>query len=266
MIAAKTWKEIRFITVLYVLLLESVLVIAVFAWPGLRDETETLAPLKNIMPAEFLKRMVTDVMSRETDVAYNAYMAIQMFFKANNVIGAACACLFGTAIIARERENQTLELLLSRPISRSRVLLSKFSVCALAIAGPIFLTSWSAIPLSWAIDENLPFDRVTLSAAYSSAFCIVFLALNAAFSVRLRTQIDVAFIVGAIIVFQVCIYFIPDIRAYSWFRMSDYDVHLPILAGNVSSMDLLLGKGGWLLLATALSYGVADRLFAKAEL
>ena len=80
MIAANTWKENRFITVLYVLLLESELVIAVFAWPGLRDETETLGPIRSLMPADFLKRMVTDVMSRDADVAYNAYMAIQMFF------------------------------------------------------------------------------------------------------------------------------------------------------------------------------------------
>ena len=34
-------------------------------------------------------------MSPDQNAAYNAYMAIQMFFKAINIIGVACACLFG---------------------------------------------------------------------------------------------------------------------------------------------------------------------------
>ena len=85
-------------------------------------------------------------MSRDLDAAYGAYMAIQMYFKAINIIGVACACLFGTALIARERENQTLEFLLSRPVSRSRALFAKFAVCSAAIVVPIFITSWTAIP------------------------------------------------------------------------------------------------------------------------
>jgi ABC-2 type transport system permease protein len=259
MIAANTWREIRLISLLYVLLLESLLVIAIVEWPPLRDKTETLAPLQQLLPADFMKRWVADVMSRDVDVAYGAYVAIQ-------IVGLACACLFGTALIARERENRTLELLLSRPVSRSRILLAKFAVCSAAIVVPIFATSWSAIPLSWAIDENLAFWPVTLGAAYASAYCLVFLALTGAFSVRLRTQIGVAFVVGAVVIFQVGLYFVPQVRAYSVFRLSDYDVYSPILAGNVSASSLLFGNGGALLLALAVTYCIADRLFQRAEL
>lgn len=266
MIAANTWREIRLISLLYVGLLESLLVIAILEWKPLRDKTETLAPLQQLLPAEFMKRWVADVMSRDVDAAYNAYMAIQMYFKGINVVGLACACLFGTALIARERENRTLELLLSRPVSRSRILLAKFAVCGAAIVVPIFATSWSAIPLSRTIDENLAFWPVTLGAAYASAYCLFFLALTGAFSVRLRTQIGVAFVVGAVVIFQVGLYFIPQIRAYSLFRLSDYDVYSPILAGNVSASNLLFGNGGALLLALAVTYGIADRLFQRAEL
>ena len=213
-----------------------------------------------------MQNWVSDLMSPSMDAAFNTYMAIQMFFKAINIIGVACACLFGTALIARERENQTLEFLLSRPVSRSRALFSKFAVCGAAIVVPIFLTSWTAIPLSAYYGENLSFGAVTLGAAYGSLFCLLFLALNAVFSVRLRTQIDVAFIVGSVIVFEVCLYFVPEIRLYSLFRLSDYEVYSPILAGNRSVTDLLFGTGGWLLLGTGLAYFAADRLFQKAEL
>lgn len=263
MLGIKTWREIRFTTVLYVLLLESLLVIAILKWPTLRDDTSKLAGLKFLLPAEFMKRWLDGMMGERP---YQAYMSIQMYFKGINIVGVATACLYGTAIIARERENHTLEGLLSRPWSRSRVLLIKFATLTTAIVAPIFLTSWTAVPLSWAIEEDLSFTRVTMGAAYASAFCVMFLALSTAFSVRLRNQVDVAFVVGAIIVFQVCIYFIPEVRNFSLFRMSDYEVYWPILAGGPGAAERHALRALWLVLATAILYGVADRLFQKAEL
>lgn len=263
MIAAKTWREIRMMTLLYVILLESLLVIAIVMWPSLRDETERLASLKFLLPADFMRRWVDGVMG---SAPYPAYMSIQMYFKGINIIGISCACLFGTGIIARERENQTLELLLSRPHTRSRILFAKYGVLATAIILPIFLSSWTAIPLSWAIEEDLPFDRVTIGAAYAALFSVMFLTLSTAFSVRLRTQVHVAFVVGAIIVFQVCIYFIPEVRVASLFRLSDYDVYWPILAGNETVAYDRAFNGIWLLTAIGALYLTADRLFRRADL
>jgi len=263
MIAAKTWREIRLTTILYVLLLQGLLAIAIFQWPGLRDDTAKLAGLKFLLPADFMRRWVDGVMG---DSPYQAYISIQMFFKGINIVGIATACLFGTAVIARERESHTLEGLLSRPWSRSRILFSKFGVLATAIVVPIFLTSWTAIPLSWMIDEELSLTRITMGAAHAAAFCIMFLALTTAFSVRLRSQVDVAFVVGAIIVFQVCIYFIPEVRVLSLFRLSDYDVYWPILAGSSGIAEHRTLQAIWLALAALVLYGLADRLFQRAEL
>ena len=263
MIAAKTWREIRLMTVLYIVLLESLLILAIVMWPNLRDETERLASLKILLPADFMRRWLDGVMG---EAPYPAYMAIQMYFKGINIIGIACACLFGTGIIARERENQTLEILLSRPASRSRILFSKFAVLATAIIAPIFVTSWTALPLSWMIDEDLPFGRVTLAAGYAASFAVLFLAMSTAFSVRMRTQVHVAFVVGAFIVFQICLYFIPDIRVASLFRVSDYDVYWPLLAANWGAASQHAQKAWWILLATLFLYGIADLLFRRARL
>lgn len=263
MIVSKTWREIRFITLLYVLLLQSLLTIAIIQWPSLRDDTEKLAGLKAILPADFMRRWVDGMMGKSP---YQAYISIQMFFKGVNVVGISCACLFGTSIIARERENRTLEFLVSRPVSRSRILGTKFAVMATAIVLPIFATSWTAIPLSEMIDEKLEFGRVTIAAAYSSTYCLLFLALATAFSTRLRSQVDVAFVVGAFIIFEVCLYFVPEVRVISLFRLSDYDLYWPILAGNLRVVEHKAMQGLWILLATAILYAIADRLFQRSEL
>ena len=266
MIAAKAWRDIRLIVLLYVLLLQSLLVIAILHWPALRDTRESLAPLKSMMPAAFLRRIMDDLMDPADVFAFRVYMAVQMFFKGANIIGVSCACLLGTAMIARERENGTLEFLLARPVSRARILATKYAVAAAALTVPLVVTSWTAVPLSAWIGEELPFGAVTTAALYASLYSVLFLTLAAILSVRLRTQMHVAFVVGSVIVFQVCLYFIPEIRRFSLWRLSDYDVYGPILAENVGPWALLRNEALWLLLATAAGYTIAHRLFRRAEL
>lgn len=262
MIAAKTWREIRVMVFAYTLILEVMLIPAIWLWPTLRNEAMTIA---RIMPADFLKRMFEQI-SSGSEAAYSAYMAVQMFFKGTNIVGIACAVLIGTGLVARERENQTLEFLLSRPVSRAHVLWSKFWVSAVAVVVPIFLTSWTAIPLSWLVEEDLSFAAVTLAAIHASAFVLAFVAFTLLVSVLMKTQVHVAFAVGAAIVVEVAIYFVQEIRTVSLFRLSDFDVYGPILAGNASYGGVLLGRTLWLAIAAGAFFLASLALFRKADL
>jgi ABC-type transport system involved in multi-copper enzyme maturation permease subunit len=262
MIAAKTWREIRVITLVYTLILELELVLDVLFWPSLRNEAAL--SIAQVMPADFLKRMMIEI--ADPDAGYRAYMATQMFFKGTNIVGLSAALLFGTGLIARERENLTLEFLLARPVSRSRILAAKFAVSSVALVVPILLTSWTAVPLSWLVDERLSLANVTVGACYAALFCLAFLCLTCVFSVRGRTQLHVAFAVGAIILVEVGIYFIQEARAISVFRLSDFDLYGPIMAGNVRVDALLWSHAAWLLLACGACYGLADRMLRRAEL
>ncbi|MEM7200343.1 MAG: ABC transporter permease subunit [Planctomycetota bacterium] len=263
MIAWKTWREARWLTLLYAILLEAGVIVSVLMWPWLRDQAPALAKLA---PAQFIRRWVEGITSPDADAAYGAYMALQLFFKGVNVVGLCFAVVFGALLVARERENHTLEFLLARPLSRSRILWARFWVLGTALVVPILLTSWSAIPLSWTIDENLPFGTVTIGAVYNALFCVLFFAVSALFSVRARTQLQVVAVVGAIAVFEVSLYFVQEIRNTSVFRLSDYDVYAPILAGNLGLGRLFVTRGVWLLTASVAAYAIADRCFAKAKL
>ncbi len=260
MIASKTWREIRGMTIAYTLILELLLVPAILLWPNLRDSKSFVVQL---MPAEFLKNMMQQAMD-----AYPAYMAVQMFFKGANMVGIAGAVLLGTGLIARERENQTLEFLLARPVSRSNILWNKFWVVAVAIAVPIFLTSWSAVPLSRvpSVDEHLPIWPVTICAIHNTAFLWGVLALTTLASVLARSQVQVAFWIGAVIVSNVAVYFVQQIRVASLFRLSDFEIYGPIMSGNASFTDVFVGETLWLLLGTGLVYLAADRLFRRTPL
>ncbi len=259
MIAKKTWREIRWMALVYMFLLETLLIPAVMLWPNLRGAFGGIAPIQSF------RDMLRDI-SRDSDMAFSAYMGVQMFFKGANIVGISCAVLLGTGLIARERENQTLEFLLSRPITRSRILFGKFSVCAVAVIVPIFLTSWTAVPLATLVEEKLSFTQVTLGAIHSSAFVLLFLSITCMCSVWFRTQVHAAFAVGGLITAQIAVYFIQDIRVGSLFMLSDYTVYGPIMAGNRSLGDLLTGSTAWILLGSLICYLIADRSLKRVSL
>ena len=61
-------------------------------------------------------------------------------------------------------------------------------------------------------------------------------------------------------------YFVQDIRAGSLFRLSDFEVYGPVLAGNRHLGALFFGHTLWIALAGAATYLVADRQFRRVEL
>ena len=170
----------------------------------------------------------------------------------------------GTALFARERETQTLEFLLARPVSRLRVLVEKSWPTALAVVIPIFLVNWSALFWSRQIGLELPFEAITLASFHAASFVLMFLAFTTWMSVLCRTQAHVAFWVGGITIVQLGIYMTQRLRPFSLFRLSDFECYGPILAGNTplwQMLDPVRGHGHttYVLLATLFFYLMAWR-------
>ncbi|HLU40018.1 MAG TPA: ABC transporter permease [Planctomycetota bacterium] len=261
-IAAKTWREVRILVYAYVVVLQAGVIAAIAMWPHLRTD---IAALGRLIPGKFLQRMFAAMADPDQATAYNAYLAVQLFFKGTNIVTLAFAVLLGTGIVARERENQTLEYLLARPVSRDRVLAAKFAVLATATVVPIFLTSMTAWPLSWMVEEHVDPARLFQASAHAAAFALLFLALTTAASVVGRTQVHVAAAVGAFIVVQVLVFFVQVIRAGSVFRLADFDVFGPLLMGHQPFADVFVERTIWLLAGAAVLFAVAVRTFRRIE-
>lgn len=266
MIARKTLREIWPIAIIYLVVMEALLLPPIYLWPELYDVFQKTTILERFLSAaEFGRRIKEGILSKNEDVAYANFMALQIYFKGVNICGIAAAVLMGTGIIARERENQTLEFLMARPVSRSWILWSKFWVIALVVVVPIFLTTWSAIPISWDIGRDLSFVNLTLGAFHNSIFVLMILALTTLCSVFFTNQLHTAATVGAVVVIELAIYFIQTVRVSSIFRLSDYDIYSPIVLGNTNFNTVFWGCTVWMLLATVLLYLLADWLFRRAS-
>lgn len=270
MIAGKTWREVRVMALVYLLILELLAVPVILLWPDLYGDLQKSALFRNL-PIDFLKRITEGVSDKNEDTAFKNWIAVMLFFRSVNLAGLAAAVLFGTALFAREREAQTFEFLLARPVSRGAILWQKSWPTALCVTVPIFLVNWSAIYWSHRIDLDLPFWELTLASLHAAVFVLCFLAFTTWISVLSRVQAHVAFWVGGITIVQIGVYLTQRFRGFSVFRLSDFEWYGPVLAGNTPAwqmFDPIQGHGltTYLLVATAIFYGLAWRSLARAEL
>src|SRR6185369_2851702 len=98
----------------YLFILELLIYPAIRLWPAFHEDMER-------KPSALLKAL-PDFMRRWFEGDFLSWMALHQFFKGVSIAGIAAAVLFTTGAIARERETLTLEFLMARPVSRSRIL------------------------------------------------------------------------------------------------------------------------------------------------
>lgn len=269
MIAGKTFREIRWMALAYLLILELLAVPVILLWPDFYPDLQKSALLRNL-GADWLNAIGLGVTDKNEQIAYVNWCAVMLFFRSTNLVGIAAAVLFGTGLFAREREAQTFEFLLARPVSRGRLLWAKFWPCALCATLPIFAVNLSAIWWTHCIELDLPLQPLLKASLHASAFVLMFLALTTWISLLCRVQAHVAACVGAVAIVQIGVYLTQRIRQFSLFRLADFDWYGPLLSGNTRAwqmFDPIHGPGftAWVLVATILFYGLAWHALRRAQ-
>jgi ABC-type transport system involved in multi-copper enzyme maturation permease subunit len=266
-IAGKTWKEVRALALLYVTLLSSLLVLALAYWPEAREILEKKGEFYRMLaPTEALKKFFQDAASHVESAAYAAYIGIQHYFKALSIVGIACAVLLGTGTIAKEKERGSFEFLASRPVSRTAILWPVTWVLSLCLIVPIFATSLIIPWLSPISGQTLPIHGLLQAAVHSSLFVEMFLLLTLLLSVLMKTQVQVATGIGALVIFQVGIFFVPGIRNTSIFKLTDYEIYQFMVPGNLDYSAFFWSTDIWLVLANVVLFFTTLILFRKRDL
>ncbi len=269
MIAGKTWREIRMIGLAYILILEMLAIPVLMLWPDIYADLQR-STLFRSLGVDWIKRLGSGISQRNEEVAYLNWCAVMLFFRSTNLVGTAASVLIGTGLFAREREANTLEFLLARPISRSSLLWQKFWPCAVVVTAPIFIVNATAIPWSWQLELDLPKWELFLASLHAAIFALAFLTLTMYVSIIVRVQAHVAAIVGAFAVLQIGMYLTQRIRPYSLFRMVDFDWYAPIMTGNTPAWQMFdpirsHGFTTYLIAATVLLYVLSWRAIHRTE-
>ncbi|MBC20345.1 MAG: hypothetical protein CMJ74_08815 [Planctomycetaceae bacterium] len=235
----------------YFIILEAALVAAIFYWPKFRDNTPALAKL---VPFQSLQDLLTAVQQS----GYWPYFAIQQWFKGCSLFGVAAIAFMGSGIIAREADQRTAEFLFSRPVSRRKVLRVRTAVLSFAVLWPVYVSSISAIWLSPAVDEALPWAATLWASTYMACFLLTLITATVLLSVISTHQMRAGIIIVGIILLSFAQYLIQGIDQWSLFATIDVWTFMRIGVGEYPWM-----ASGCFLTASAAMFALAELLLKR---
>lgn len=224
----------------YAVLLAINIVFAARYWPDLRDNFPELI---KFIPLEPLQQFVR----AWDDYGFWAYFCVQQFWKGAGVFGIAAAGLMGTGIVAREADNRTAELLLSRPVSRGRIFLARWSAGALLLVLPFFITTAIGVWMAPSVDEAVAWRPALFAAGYTSLFVLCVYSLTAALSAGFSHQLKAAILVLGFMLLQFAFYLIKVLWDWSLYNLIDLDPLLPFADGVVAWRNAAAMAGACLL-------------------
>jgi ABC-type transport system involved in multi-copper enzyme maturation permease subunit len=236
----------------YFVVLEALLVGAILFWPSF---AENIDPLKSMAKLEFLR----DALDKMEKGGVAAYVHGQHFFKGCNTVGSLASVLFAFGAVAGEAHRGTLELWLSRPLSRRRILLERWTAGALALVVPIFATTATIPWLLGFVDEDMQYGPLMLSALHQSLLMLAVYSATFLYSTLSSRPIQIAFAMLLFMIAQFAMYMIMSVTHWSIFRMSDLDVYARI--GATRALDWSIA--GPLVAFSAVCVGLSLVAFAR---
>jgi len=236
-------RSVLLLSFAYTIVLELMLVPAVYYWP---DFEENIGALKLMAPIPALKDMIGQI---ESGGSF-AYVASQHFFKGGNTVGVIAAILFAVGAVAGEAYRGTLEIWLARPHSRLRLLFERWLVGALATVLPVFVTAATIPWLGDMVDEFFALEPLMLASAHLSALLLAVYSLTFLASTIGSNPIRITLIALFLSALEFSIYFVKVVTHWSLFRLSDIQVYVQI--ERTGSLNATIC--GWFLGATVLFF------------
>jgi ABC-2 type transport system permease protein len=145
--------------------------INISVYPSFRDQAAQYDQIFSQMP-QAMRNMFSDTGEFMSPVGY---LSSQIFYMLLPLLLSILCIGLGSSLIAREEQNKTIELLLSRPISRGKLLLGKL----LAGFGITLVVGTAAGILTATMVSLVGFDGITFASVvattmYTMLLCILF--------------------------------------------------------------------------------------------
>jgi ABC-2 type transport system permease protein len=212
------------IAVGYFIILEAALVVAILYWPRFRDNMPAITKLVPF-------RAIQDLLASMEHAGYWPYLAVQQWFKGCSLFGVAAIAFIGSGIIAREEDQRTAEFLLSRPVSRRRVLVVRHVMLSLLVTLPVFLSSISAVWISRSMGEYVGWGEVLVSSLFMSLFLWSLASFTTLVSAWSSHQLTAGAAVVGVALVSFAMYLVEGINQWSPFALVDVRVFMAIHDG-----------------------------------
>lgn len=214
-----------------------------------------------------LAESLGEILARDARLASKSewgYVASQQFFKFANTLGTGAAVLFGAGAIASDTQRGTLEILLARPVSRTRLYLERWVAGALCLVVPLLASSALVRPIAElaGVELSTRTGDMLHAAAYQSVFLSMFYAVAFTWSVVAPRVITVILGLLFVTIGMYALYLVPDANAWSIYQWTDVSTYVALPEGGLRLFDWLRPAAitlvttlcGWVLFRRRLPY------------
>ncbi len=252
-------KSITFWSLIWVSL--SVMVILVY--PVIRDNADELISLVEVLPPELFSAFGSSASALATIPGYfNSQFTVIYLFAV-----AIYASFWGTGLIAKGIEDRTLVFLLSKPLSRFSIGISKFMAAAsgLVITNALIIVVSALCFLLVEPFSNIPFDYFAKLILVTSVWSVFILALSYLVSVTLNSMASLATVIAiAIMTFVInSIYLLEGVPELMKYMNLFYYLAIDSLGvnGQINMLYVLL-----ILLATVVLFLLGNVYFSRRDI
>ncbi len=139
-------------------------------YPTFKDQSAEYEKLFSQMP-EAAKTLLSDT---GDFLSPSGYLSSQVFYLMLPLLLGILAISVGASLIGKEEREGTIELLLSRPLSRAKLLLSKAFVGLLVVLGVGIVSAVSTALISKLVDIEVPFKNILMAGLSADLLVLSF--------------------------------------------------------------------------------------------
>lgn len=189
--------------------------------------SENAAIFLKLIPIESLREMVDSIAGG----GYWGYLVAQYAFKTIDLFGGIAAALIGMGIVAGEVDRRTAEFLVSRPVSRSRILVTKFGVAKMTLLVPLWVATFTIPTMSAWIGETVEWAPLFWMALYASLYIAFVLVLAAWLSTCFNEPLKAGMLTLGFLLVEFSLYLVQGVNQYSLLRVVDIPHYLDASGG-----------------------------------
>jgi ABC-2 type transport system permease protein len=216
-------------------------------FPTLQKQASQMTKLLESYPDSFFKAFNIDKASL-TFEKVGSYLAMEQFNFIWPILAVVLAISFANYAFAYEKERGTIELILSQPISRTKIFLAKYATGVVAIISFSLISILAIIPLTKLHGVDVSIKGVFILTGLSILFAWAIYGLAFFASVVFKEKSKATFLIGGVLLLMFVLKIVAGLKEsleflkyLSFFHY--YDPTLAIDKLNVVSGSLLMFAG-----------------------
>lgn len=202
-------KDRRLMLIIYLLINIGLLWMYVGLFPSFKDQSVAMADMLKSYPESFLKAFNFDIASFNT---IEGFLSTEQYSFMWPLLMILMTLGFAGGAIAGEIETGTAEILLSQPITRTKIFIARYLAGFVSVVIFVFISVFSAIPFMEIYNTGYKLENFSSLTILAFLFSLAVYSIGMLFSAAFSDKGKVFFMTGGILVLMYILNIVASIK------------------------------------------------------